>query len=75
MKEKARPHEVVAGAGAGEVDVGGLQAGLFEDAVQDRHQHLHLGELVGGAPVVGLREGDDGDLTHHSSTLHHSSSL
>ena len=33
-----------------------------EHLVQDRHEHLDLGELVGAAPVVGLREGDDRDV-------------
>ncbi|MFI1837172.1 hypothetical protein [Streptomyces olivaceoviridis] len=30
------------------------QAGLRQDVVQDRHEHLDLGGLLGGAPVAGL---------------------
>ncbi len=41
-----------------------------EHLVQHRHEHLDLGELVAGAPVIGLCEGDDGDLACHNNSLY-----
>lgn len=58
------PGEVVGGAGAGESDLVGPEAGRAQDLVEDGHQQVDLGEFVGAPPVRALGEGDDGHVPH-----------
>ena len=62
---EGRAGEVVGAAGAREVDLRLVEPRVGLDLVQHRHEHLDLVALLLAAHVVGLGEGDDGDIAHH----------